>query len=85
MSNQSTFTHEHNLYFMGSGVELGFSLGQAELIADPLFMDRSAGNYRLQSSSPAIDQGLNLSYTLDFDNRPVYSGSAPDLGAYEAP
>lgn len=85
VSNQSTFTHEHNLYFMGSGVELGFSLGQAELIADPLFMDRSAGNYRLQSSSPAIDQGLNLSYTLDFDNRPVYSGSAPDLGAYEAP
>lgn len=45
------------------------------------------GNYDLNGDSPAIDDGLTLSAGIyqegDFLGRPVPSGSAPDVGAYE--
>jgi hypothetical protein len=45
---------------------------------DPLFTNASAHDYTLQSSSPAINSGTALSPYTD-----GYSGSAPDIGAYE--
>lgn len=42
---------------------------------DPKFVNRSALDYRLQSTSPAINQGINLGI--------AYKSSAPDLGALE--
>lgn len=44
----------------------------------PMFVNKAAGQYQLQSNSPAIDKGLIISpYTNG------YVGAAPDLGAYE--
>lgn len=46
------------------------------LNSDPLFVNALAGDFRLQSASPLIDAGVNIGLP--------YSGSAPDIGAYEA-
>ena len=51
---------------------------------DPRFVDAAGGNFHLQSGSPAIDAGVNLSIVVnDFDSvlRPV--GRAIDIGAFE--
>ena len=85
VSNKSAFTHDHNMYFLTGGTELGFSAEPSELLANPLFVDDATANFRLQPASPAIDRGIDLNYVLDFDNQPVFSGAAPDLGAYEHP
>jgi parallel beta-helix repeat protein len=52
--------------------------------ADPQFA--AAGDYHLQSTSPAIDAGNNGAPSLpstDLDGQPRINGSAVDLGVYE--
>jgi parallel beta-helix repeat protein len=55
------------------------------LNAIPLFVNVSAENFRLQSSSPAIDRGFNLlpSVLTDFDGTPRPRGAGFDIGAFE--
>jgi Right handed beta helix region len=86
IANTGSFTHTNNVYYMvntmsGSGV--GYALGAAERISNPLFVDALAGNLLLLPLSPAVDAGLDLGYTLDFADTPVPQGLAPDAGAYE--
>ena len=61
---------------------------------DPMFVQEgtgfsssgsTAGNFRLQALSPAIDAGNNdvLTVLVDLDNNPRISGSAVDIGPYE--
>jgi hypothetical protein len=84
VSDNSGFAHDHNLYYRTDGsTDLGFSLGEGEGIADPLFDDLYGEDYHLQPESPAIDAGVNLGFSLDFDNGSVPAGVAPDIGAYE--
>lgn len=83
VSDSPDFTHDHNLYYLVGGGQLGFPLGEGEAIADPLFVDLNGGDFHLQAGSPAIDAGVDLEYSLDFDDRPVPVGLAPDIGAYE--
>lgn len=50
------------------------------------FINPSAKDFRLQSTSPAVDQGRNVStfgINLDFDLKPRPSGKAFDIGAFE--
>ena len=53
---------------------------------DPLFETVNTAdhiyNFRLQSTSPAIDKGINTTINIDLDGlpRPV---ALPDLGAFE--
>jgi parallel beta-helix repeat protein len=52
--------------------------------ADPGFVNRSAGNYRLAAGSPAVDSAIRqYARADDFDgiSRPV--GAGPDIGAFE--
>jgi hypothetical protein len=84
ISYKSSFSHDHNLYFRVDGsTELGLSLGEADQVADPLFVDVAGHDFHLQPGSPAIDAGAHIGYSLDFDDRPVPVGDAPDLGAFE--
>ena len=58
------------------------------LTSDPLFINPSSSDFRLQSGSPAIDRGFNVSsegVTFDYTGISVRpQGSAYDIGAYES-
>ena len=49
---------------------------------DPLFVNPSLFDYRIDSNSPAIRKGI-LNNDAMFDIRGVYRGPVPDLGAYQ--
>ena len=56
------------------------------LQANPLFISASAFNFHLQSSSPAIDTGVNLhsqGVSQDFDGNSRPQSGPFDIGAYE--
>jgi hypothetical protein len=57
-------------------------------IADIRFTDPTRDNYSLQSNSPAVDTGINLSnqgITSDYTGTPRPQGQNFDKGAYESP
>jgi len=49
------------------------------LVADPLFI--GASDYHLQSTSPAIDAGVDVGFTTDIEGNPIFG--TPDIGAYD--
>jgi hypothetical protein len=61
------------------------TLQSVNLSTDPLFVDPSTGNFRLQPGSMAIDTGLNLApvVTMDIVGTPRPQGAGWDIGAYE--
>jgi uncharacterized protein DUF1565 len=67
-------------YQAGSGNDANGLVG-----TDPLLVKPAAGDLHLQSASPAIDRGQNLSEsgTLDIDGQTRIQGAAIDLGADE--
>jgi parallel beta-helix repeat protein len=84
----------------GSWVSACGADSDGNIESDPLFVDQSGGNLRLQLTSPAIDAGNNSAVpagvTTDLDGKPRFVdistvldtglGTAPivDMGAYEA-
>jgi hypothetical protein len=52
---------------------------------DPLFVNYSAGNLRLNSNSPCVNAGNNSYVTslTDFDGKPRIFGGTVDIGAFE--
>src|SRR5690606_19993645 len=88
----NTFTFTHNLVNGPLYHELASMPGV--ILADPLFVDRANGDFRLRMDSPAIDAGIAVDgFLTDIDGapRPVKSieweergdGSGTDIGAYE--
>ena len=59
--------------------------GLMGITGDPLFVNRSAGDFHLQANSRCINSG-NISYdsgTNDLDGNPRIIGGTVDIGAYE--
>ncbi len=84
IASHDGFTHERNFYYLLGGTRMdNISLHPTEMRADPLFVNLSGRDFRLQAESPAIDHGANLGYTVDYAGMPVPQGAAPDCGAYE--
>jgi parallel beta-helix repeat protein len=67
-------TVDHNLYWPAP-IRLDNIDPGEHLIADPEFISAADTNFRLKDTSPAIDWGVDMGLP--------YSGSAPDLGAFE--
>lgn len=57
--------------------------GRCEAVGDPHFVDARGGDFHLTAGSPAIDQGLPLAGAAPPGMDVSYSGSAPDVGAWE--
>jgi hypothetical protein len=73
-----------NSNFRNSMGTLGAGSGSNQS-GDPLFVDADAGNYRLQSGSPAIDTGADDGDNgpTDLDGKQRKLGSGVDMGAFE--
>lgn len=82
------FTHENNRYaFLGTGKLGALTLGPGESVVslDSLFVDLTTRNLRLRPGSPALNAGAAAGYSTDVLGTAVPTGTAPDIGAYEAP
>jgi len=51
---------------------------------DPQLVDPINKDFRLQSTSPGIDGGVDVGLIYDFAGNPRVQGNAPDIGAYES-
>src|SRR4030042_1023388 len=54
-----------------------------ERFIDPKLVDPANGDLHLQSTSPAIDTGVNLALNHDFEGNPRPNGAGYDIGAFE--
>jgi hypothetical protein len=77
------------VYGNGQAISLKVGVATGTIAADPKFVSyaptTTTGNYRLQSTSPAIDKGVAASApAYDFDNIARPKGAALDIGAYES-
>ncbi len=79
--------------FFGNGlgpVSAELSIGPGDVLADPLYANRPAGDFRLLPGSPAVNAGALLSVDgipLDVNGPATgtYNSLAPDLGPEETP
>lgn len=76
---------KRNLFFNNVVSLIGnFASNVAPILDDPRFVNPATGNFRLQSCSPAIDQGVdNGSVDTDLDGVARPQGQGFDLGAFE--
>jgi parallel beta-helix repeat protein len=76
------------VYANGRAITMKVGSATGTISADPKFVGYAAngtGNYRLQSSSPAVNKGLAASApAYDIDNVARPRGGAVDIGAYES-
>jgi hypothetical protein len=68
-----------------SNADSSSTLNYCWAASDPLFVDYTNGNLRLQSNSPCINAGNNAYVTTatDLDGRPRIVGGTVDMGGYE--
>jgi hypothetical protein len=69
-------------------VDVAAAIGTGNIVADPRFVRRAAGNYRLVSASPAVNAGDNGVWDgfvepVDLDGNARIHRKIVDLGCYE--
>ena len=74
------FTGNNNVWF---GAGKGPARTTANVNADPKFIDPVKADFHLQSSSPAIDAGVNTGILSDAGGVTRPQGTASDCGAFE--
>ena len=72
----ATFSGSYSAFLAGLVIP---ALDNSSLYVDAKFI--SSSNFNLQSTSPAIDSGTDVSLTTDYAGNPIYG--TPDIGAYE--
>lgn len=85
------FAESNNLFWNSTGTPLvqfqGFAMNPSSRKANPLFVDRLAGNFRLKPNSPAINTGSAIpkqaGYVTDYEGIGIWVGAAADLGIFE--
>lgn len=56
---------------------------QHGVLGDPQFINPGNADFHLRSNSPAIDAGVDVGVSEDFDGNVRPQGAAPDIGAFE--
>lgn len=92
-NSQTDFTSTNNLYYLSGAGNVGkvntttyaaianwAAVYTGDIGTDPQFVSNGT-DFRLKSSSPAINAGTSVGLAADFDSRPVTN--TPDMGAYE--
>jgi hypothetical protein len=83
VSNENNNYHDCSTnaitYVSSTGTNI-IQQNNSTITTDPLFVIPGS-DFHLQSSSPAINAGLDVNLTSDYDGSHV--GSSPDIGAYE--
>lgn len=69
------YTHAVDKEFMGKGCFVETDLNK-------LFVDANSGDFRPKVGSPAVNAGLDLGVSDDYDGK-TRSGKSPSIGAYE--
>ncbi len=78
------FTSNRTLWQRDGEDFSNFTPSMTDFWADPLFVNREAGNYHLKETSLAVNYGAASSLSLwDLDLNPRLVGVRSDLGAYE--
>lgn len=76
----SSIRFANNLYFGGTGNP---NQTTTDRVVNPQFVNPGAADFRLQTSSPAINAGTTSAPSVDLLKNPRPQGTASDLGAYE--
>ena len=76
------------VYCCTTPAQTNWVAGDGNITANPLFLNRAAGNYRLPRNSPCVDAGTNGVWTadaVDLDNRRRIDKvtDIADMGCYE--
>ncbi len=87
LGSYSQSSSQNSFINFGSGVSALLSNNYYDSVMSKMFfVDTLGNNYRLLSTSPAIDYGMNLTtygIAFDFDSIPRPSGNGFDVGAFE--
>jgi hypothetical protein len=87
IQNSSSFSAiaQNNICYLTTGLgNAGTLIGSNLVNVNPLFVNPTAGDFHLQSTSPAINTATPVSIvTTDFDRNARPQGGAYDFGAYE--
>jgi chitodextrinase len=73
------FSHLHTL----TDFQQSYSCDFNSIIGDPLFLDGSNNDFRIQNGSPCIDAGVSVNLDYDMDGVPIPQENGVDIGAYE--
>jgi hypothetical protein len=74
---------DYNIYRNSVLTNQANSGGSHSLLStDPLFINTGT-DFHLASGSPAINAGVSVGLTSDYDGKPVPMGAGVDIGAYE--
>jgi len=84
----AAFDEGNNIYWTPGGqLKIYFPISSSSRKVDPKWVAPGSGDFHLQSSSPAIDTGSNVSlqlgYKVDFAGTSVPQGGSVDIGAFE--
>jgi hypothetical protein len=85
--NGTNLTHTNNIYKLSNGSVTNFTLDGTEISTSGIiWVNTSDANplnwdYRLTSTSPAINTGVNIGLTRDFGGNTV--GTTPSVGIYQ--
>jgi hypothetical protein len=79
-------TVQNNIMYQNSGTIGGLDTAtnyvhSGDILTNPNFVSSASGNFHLQSGSPAINAGLNVGLTKDYEGNSIVG--LPDIGAYE--
>ncbi|MBI5565883.1 MAG: PKD domain-containing protein, partial [Chloroflexi bacterium] len=81
--NLATVTAQRNLFF-GNTLDITGSVTNTSPIAgEPRFIDPASDDYHLSLGSAALDAGLNLNLSTDFEDDLRFIGAGVDVGADE--